>query len=151
MLAILSELIGPCDIGKVAAKDSSNAGSDLHQAGEANAQEADVTSRERFVNVLTGKPADRVPFVKVFGGTNAIKPHWEEEHPGIGQCIDELLRFEGTYRGWGITPVNMTRSWSGGAKEPAVRGPILTCETFDTDRGLKTQKTDPGISHTHCN
>ena len=77
---------------------------------EPNAQEAHVTSRERFVNVLTGKPADRVPFMKVFGGTNAIKPHWEEEHPGIGQCIDELLQFEGTYRGWGITPVNMDMS-----------------------------------------
>jgi hypothetical protein len=69
-----------------------------------------MTTRERFVNVLTGQPADRVPFMKVFGGDNAILPHWEQEHPGIGQTIDELLQFEGGYRGWRITPVNMDPS-----------------------------------------
>ena len=69
-----------------------------------------MTTRERFVNVLTGKPADRVPFMKVFGGDNAILPHWEQEHPGLGQCIDELLQFEGGYRGWRVTPVNMDPS-----------------------------------------
>ncbi|MFH1566879.1 MAG: uroporphyrinogen decarboxylase family protein [Gemmatimonadota bacterium] len=66
-----------------------------------------MNTRERFVRALQGKPVDRVPFIKVFGGTNAVLPHWEEEHPGIGGCIDELLGFEGTYRGWGITPVRM--------------------------------------------
>lgn len=69
-----------------------------------------MTTRERFVNVLTGKPADRVPFMKVFGGDNAILPHWEQEHPGIGQEIDQLLQFEGGYRGWRITLVNMDPS-----------------------------------------
>ncbi|MCE5237799.1 hypothetical protein LLH23_04825 [bacterium] len=69
-----------------------------------------MTTRERFVNVLTGKPVDRVPFMKVFGGDNAILPHWEQEHPGLGQCIDELLQFEGGYRGWRTTPVNMDPS-----------------------------------------
>jgi len=69
-----------------------------------------MTTRERFVNVLTGKPADRVPFMKVFGGDNAILPHWEQEHPGLGQCMDELLQFEGGYRGWRTTPVNMDPS-----------------------------------------
>lgn len=73
-------------------------------------QEAQVTTRERFVNVLLGRPADRVPFIKVFGGTNAIKPHWENEHPRIGECIDELLKFDAPYRGWERTPVNMDPS-----------------------------------------
>ncbi|MFC1461372.1 hypothetical protein ACFLQR_02495 [Verrucomicrobiota bacterium] len=66
-----------------------------------------MNTRERFVRTLTGEKVDRVPFIKIFGGTNAVHPHWEEEYPGIGECIDELLGFEGTYRGWGITKVNM--------------------------------------------
>jgi len=49
---------------------------------------------------------DRVPFIKVFGGTNAIVPGWEDECPGIGTRIDALLQFEGVYRGWQIAPVN---------------------------------------------
>lgn len=69
-----------------------------------------MTTRERFVNVLTGKPADRVPFIKVFGGDNAILPQWENEYPGLRQCLDELLQFEGGYRGWRTTPVNMDPS-----------------------------------------
>jgi uroporphyrinogen decarboxylase len=48
--------------------------------------------------------------MKVFGGDNAILPQWEQEHPGIGQCIDERLQFEGGYRGWRCTPVNMDPS-----------------------------------------
>jgi len=63
--------------------------------------------RQRFVDTLMGRPVDRVPFIKVFGGTNAIRPEWEAEHPGIGTCIDELLGFEGAYRGWATTPVNL--------------------------------------------
>ena len=65
-----------------------------------------MTTRERFVRVLTGQKVDRVPFIKVFGGTNAIVPAWESEYPGISKCIDDLLQFEGQYRGWQITPVN---------------------------------------------
>lgn len=65
-----------------------------------------MNTRERFVNVLTGKPVDRVPFMKVFGGDNCICRTWEAEHPGIGKCIDALLQFEGGYRGWQVTPVN---------------------------------------------
>ena len=65
-----------------------------------------MDTRERFVGTLTGRPVDRVPFIKVFGGTNAIVPGWETECPGIGERIDELLRFEGVYRGWQIAPVN---------------------------------------------
>ena len=55
-----------------------------------------MTSRERFVRTLTGREVDRVPFIKVFGGTNAVLPRWEEECPGISRSIDELLRFERT-------------------------------------------------------
>ena len=36
-----------------------------------------MTHRERFVRTLTGRKVDRVPFIKVFGGTNAIVPAWE--------------------------------------------------------------------------
>ena len=66
-----------------------------------------MNHRQRFVRALTGQEVDRVPFIKVFGGTNAIVPQWEREYPGIGQCIDQLLQFEGEYRGWQIAPVNM--------------------------------------------
>ncbi len=70
-----------------------------------------MTSRQRFVNTLTGRPVDRVPFIKVFGGTNAIRPEWERDQPGLSRDIDRRLQFEGVYRGWGTTPVNfwMTR------------------------------------------
>ena len=69
-----------------------------------------MDTRERFVGTLTGLPVDRVPFMKVFGGANAVLPHWEKEHPGIGESIDELLQFEGRHRGWDCTPVNMDPS-----------------------------------------
>ena len=69
-----------------------------------------MTSRERFVNVLTGKPVDRVPFMKVFGSTNAVLPRWEQERPGLKQEIDALLKFEGRYRGWDCPPVNLDLS-----------------------------------------
>jgi len=59
-----------------------------------------MTTRERFVRTLTGQDVDRVPFMKVFGGDNAIARHWENQRPGIAECIDELLQFEGPYRGW---------------------------------------------------
>lgn len=78
-----------------------------------------MNTRERFVKTLMGEPVDRVPFIKVFGGTNAAHKHWENEYPGIGKCIDQVLGFEGVYRGWGVTPVNM---------DPAQIGPsaVLT-------------------------
>jgi uroporphyrinogen decarboxylase len=66
-----------------------------------------MTTRERFVNVLTGKPADRVPFIKVFGGTHAVLPRWEQERPGLKNEIDALCQFEGSYRGWDCPPVNL--------------------------------------------
>jgi hypothetical protein len=65
-----------------------------------------MNDRERFVNTLTGRPVDRVPFIKVFGGTNAVLPGWEREHPGLRERIDRELDFEGAYRGWDTTPVN---------------------------------------------
>ncbi|NCO35756.1 MAG: hypothetical protein AUJ92_11515 [Armatimonadetes bacterium CG2_30_59_28] len=72
-----------------------------------------MTDRERFVRTLTGRPVDRVPFIKVFGGTNAVLPHWEKEYPGLSSTIDELLGFEGAFRGWGATAVNMRLSQTG--------------------------------------
>jgi hypothetical protein len=65
-----------------------------------------MNARERFIRTLTGQEVDRVPFMKVFGGTNAVMPTWEAEYPGISKCIDEIIGFEGVYRGWQITPVN---------------------------------------------
>ena len=48
-----------------------------------------MNHRERFVRTLTGQPVDRVPFIKVFGGTNAIRSHWEEDRAGLSQDIDQ--------------------------------------------------------------
>jgi uroporphyrinogen decarboxylase len=66
-----------------------------------------------------------VPFIKVFGGTNAIVRAWENEYPGIGQSIDQVLQFEGVYRGWERTPVNVGLSQLGSA---------VTLEEGDTGR-----------------
>lgn len=76
-----------------------------------------MNDRERFVRTLTGQAVDRVPFIKVFGGTNAIKPAWEQQAPGLSTSIDRILRFEGVYRGWGIAGVNTGLSQRG---EPVV-------------------------------
>jgi uroporphyrinogen decarboxylase len=65
-----------------------------------------MNHRERFVRTLTGREVDRVPFIKVFGGDNAIVPGWEKDCPGIGRSIDRVLGFDGEYRGWQIAPVN---------------------------------------------
>jgi hypothetical protein len=72
-----------------------------------------MNHRERFVRTMTGKEVDRVPFIKIFGGTNAIQPAWEQEQPGLSTSIDRILRFEGVYRGWAITPVNFWLSRRG--------------------------------------
>ena len=72
-----------------------------------------MTHRERFVRTLTGQPVDRVPFIKVFGGTNAVLPRWEQEQPGLWRDIDRILQFEGVYRGWDTTPVNFGFSQRG--------------------------------------
>ena len=82
-----------------------------------------MDTRERFVRTLTGQPVDRVPFMKVFGGDNAILPQWEEEYPGIGECIDQLLQFEGGYRGWRCTPVNL---------DPSQLDPVVILEETET-------------------
>ncbi len=72
-----------------------------------------MDDRERFVRTLTGQDVDRVPFIKVFGGTNAVQPAWEQQVPSLSTSIDRLLRFEGVYRGWGTTGVNMGLSRRG--------------------------------------
>lgn len=65
------------------------------------------------MRTLRGQDVDRVPFIKVFGGDNAIVPAWEAERPGIGKEIDALLGFEGTYRGWAQPGVNVGLSGLG--------------------------------------
>jgi len=66
-----------------------------------------MNTRERFVRVLTGKDVDRVPFIKLFGGTNAVINIWGNKYPLLHTYIDDLLGFEGTYRGWNVAPVNV--------------------------------------------
>lgn len=66
----------------------------------------ELNSRERFVRILTNKDVDRTPFFKVFGGTNAICPAWQKEHPNLASYIDELIGFEGKYRGWDVAHAN---------------------------------------------
>ena len=89
-----------------------------------------MNTSERFVGTLTGRPVDRVPFMKVFGGTNGHLAGWEEDCPGIGQCIDEVLQFEGEYRGWQTTPVN--QGLCGGS------GPSEVIEDTDVRRLVRT-------------
>ena len=79
-------------------------------------KECPVNTRERFVKTLTGQEVDRVPFMKVFGGPNRVLPHWEDEHPGLSECIDEILQFEGRMRGWDRAPVNVDASQLGEAE-----------------------------------
>ena len=67
---------------------------------------AQLNTRERFIRTLTGQDVDRVPFMKIFGGDSSVLPPWKAKYPLLPQYIDELLGFEGGYRGWRITPVN---------------------------------------------
>ena len=76
-----------------------------------------MNSRERFVKVLTSQIADRVPFIKVFGGNNGTLPEWDVQYPELKNNIDKILRFEGTYRGWETTPVNF---WMSQREKPTV-------------------------------
>lgn len=65
-----------------------------------------LTTRERFVRTLLGQEVDRVPFMKIFGGDAAVNNIWLKDYPNLPGYIDELLQFEGGYRGWRIVPVN---------------------------------------------
>ncbi|MBL7200220.1 MAG: hypothetical protein ISS56_08740 [Anaerolineae bacterium] len=103
-----------------------------------------MNHRERFVRTLTGKPVDRVPFIKVFGGTNHILPAWEDEYPGIGQCIDQVLQFEGVYRGWDCMPVNVDLSRLG---EPVVLEEDDTRRITRRSDGLVEVRTKTGDYH----
>ena len=87
---------------------------------------------------MTGQEVDRAPFIKVFGGDNAHRPEWNHEYPGIGQSIDQVLRFEGPYRGWQITPVNMDLS---------NRGKPATSQRPD---GLMVHRWDDGTVQIHA-
>ena len=50
-----------------------------------------LTHRERFVRTLTGREVDRVPFIKVFGGTNAMLGEWEAQCPGLTGNVDREI------------------------------------------------------------
>ena len=65
-----------------------------------------MTTRERFVRTLLGQEVDRVPFMKIFGGDGAVNRAWLKERPLLPTYIDELLGFEGGYRGWRTVPAN---------------------------------------------
>ena len=106
-----------------------------------------MTTRERFVKTLSGEKVDRVPFMKVFGGTNAIHPEWEKEYPGIGECIDALLGFEGVYRGWGVTPVNLDASRLEKTQTLDAYGDIVVERTGD---GTIVQRYQKGDYHRHA-
>jgi len=97
-----------------------------------------MKTRERFVKTLTGEPVDRVPFMKIFGQTNEIHPHWEDEYPGIGECLDELIGFEGAARGWDRTEVNMGPSNMG---EPDV--------LQETDEIIVRRRGDGTVEQVH--
>ena len=84
--------------------------------------------------------------MKIFGGTNVILPAWEEEHPGIGECIDELLGFEGVYRGWGITDVNVNPSNMGEAEVLKEDEEIIVYRRGD---GTVEQARKEGDYHRH--
>ena len=115
---------------------------------EYNENERDiVNTRERFVKTLRGEKVDRVPFIKVFGGTNAIHPEWEKEYPGTSECIDELLSFEGVYRGWGVTPVNLDASRLEKTQTLDAYGDIVVERTGD---GTIVQRYQKGDYHRHA-
>jgi len=127
-----------------------------------------MTHRERFLRTLAGREVDRVPFIKVFGGTNAHRAEWEKEYPGIGRCIDQVLRFEGPFRGWQVTPVNfdlsnrgapttsrrpdghVIRTWPDGMVEMMAPGADFSHQTIEwpvKDRdswiGVRDRELDP--------
>lgn len=105
-----------------------------------------MNTRDRFVRTLLGERVDRVPFMKVFGGTNAVLPHWKDEYPGIDTCIDELLGFEGVYRGWGVTPVNMDPSNMGPSEVLSETGNRIVMRRGD---GTVDQILKGGDYHRH--
>jgi len=105
-----------------------------------------MNTRERFVRTLTGKEVDRVPFIKLFGGTNTVHAAWDAEYPGIGTCIDELLGFEGTYRGWGESGVNLDPSNTGKTEVLEDGTDIMVCRRGD---GTVDQMHKTGDYHRH--
>jgi len=62
------------------------------------------------VRTLTGQDVDRVPFMKIFGGDGAALPIWVDKYPLLRAYIDELMGFEGGYRGWRIAPIEYSLS-----------------------------------------
>ena len=107
---------------------------------------AALTTRERFVRTLTGQDTDRVPFMKCFGVDNAVLPEWEQEYPGLHSYIDELLGFEGGYRGWRITPVDF---WLCGDIETTVLSENDEYVVVRYNYGKVEQRKKHGDYHAH--
>jgi uroporphyrinogen-III decarboxylase len=106
----------------------------------------ELTTRERFIRTLTGQDTDRVPFIKLFGGDNHVLPAWEKEYPGLHGTIDELLGFEGGYRGWRITPVNF---WLCGEISTKVLFEDADSITVEYDYGRIEKVHKRGDYHAH--
>ena len=105
-----------------------------------------LNTRERFIRTLTGQETDRVPFIKVFGGDNAVLPRWRSEKPGIEKNIDEILKFEGGYRGWRTTPVNF---WLCGEIKQEVIAEDDETRTIKYEHGQVTIHRKDGDYHWH--
>lgn len=101
-----------------------------------------MTHRERFVRTLLGQEVDRVPFIKLFGGDNAVLPRWKAEHPGIEGDIDRLLQFEGPYRGWQVTPVEMGLAGVGEPEITPREDGYLLCSYADGSQRIVLPDTD---------
>ena len=100
------------------------------------------THRERFLRTLLGQDVDRVPFIKLFGGTNAALPRWEEETPGISRRIDRELRFEGPYRGWIPAPINVEKMHLGEPEITARNDGYLLMRWSDGTERIALPETD---------
>lgn len=105
-----------------------------------------LNTRERFVRTLTGQDVDRVPFIKIFGGDNATLSHWNTQYPNLNKYIDELLGFEGGYRGWRIAPVNFGLS---NVPDPILISENETHSTFKTGEGSTVVHNKHGDFHSH--
>ncbi|MGI6337268.1 MAG: hypothetical protein ACOXZM_09510 [Eubacteriales bacterium] len=105
-----------------------------------------MNTRERFVRTLTGQEVDRVPFMKVFGVTAATLPTWVEKYPSLPEYIDELLQFEGGYRGWRITPVNF---WLCGTPAETVLSETDRELVLRLGDGTVTRRLKHGDYHAH--
>jgi len=81
-----------------------------------------------------------------FGGTNATLPHWRTERPGLENEIDELLGFEGVYRGGTQHPSNF---WFSQCGEREKLSEDDTSITYRGTEGTVTQVQKATDYHAH--